>query len=271
MEEVVDVKSNESCGCGEGTPIQPSSNPAESIIVRHKPGITIGNVINKFFENGKTIYELDHLDIVNPVIDFTNDAGVRETGETVSVVTFNGEITQGTYPISSRSITPDPGGLNLLLPFSFQKTDVTRSTPGVEESHTVQAIDDQGGTTNKNSSVPFKDAIYQGFNSLATLDQAAIKALVNKHLIDTLIEEYGGENSYVVPGSPAGPKYIYWCAPIGVPVPTGAILNGLAFPLYTGHANINVTNIHDGGIIRSYWVVRSANRLDPDTYLITLS
>lgn len=272
MSDLIKVLSDDggSCDCGSGgqVPIQPSPNLAESIVIRTAPGTAIGNFINKYSENGKTVYELDDVQLIDPVVDFSNDAGIREVGETVAVVIFSGEITQGTYPIVTRDITPDPGGLDLTEPFSFQKVNVKRITAGVAESHTVQAVDNQGGTTNVNSSVPFKDAIFQGFNSLATLNQAEIKALVNKHLIDSVIQQYGGVNSYIVPAG--GPKYIYFAGAVGTPAPAGAVLNGLTLPLTT-LAPVDVTNPHDGTIIRSYWVVRTSNRFDPGTYDITLS
>lgn len=271
MSELIEVLSDDgNCNCGSGgqVPIQPSPNLAESIVIRTAPGTAIGNIINQYQENGKTVYELDDIELNDPIVEFTNDAGTREVGETVAVVTFSGEITQGTYPIISRSITPDPGGLDLTAPFSFQKNNVKRTTAGVAESHTVQAADNQGGTTNVNSSVPFKDAVFQGFNSLAVLNQAEIKALANKHLIDSVIQQYGGVHSYVVPGG--GPKYIYFAGAVGTPAPAGAVLNGLTLPLTT-LTPVDVTNPHDGTIIRSYWVVRTSNRFDPGTYEITLS
>jgi hypothetical protein len=271
MSDIIEVLSDDgNCNCGAGgqVPIQPSPNLAESIVIRTAPGTEVGNIINQYQENGKTVYELDDLDLNDPVVVFTNDAGTREVGETVATVNFSGEITQGTYPIVTRSITPDPGGLNLSAPFGFVKNNVKRTTAGVAESHTVQAVDNQGNSTVVNSSVPFKDAIFQGFNSLAVLNQAEIKALANKHLVDSIAQQYGGVKTYVVPAG--GSKYIYFAGAVGTPAPAGAVLNGLTLPLTT-LAAVDVTNPHDGAIIRSYWVVRTANRFDPGTYEITLS
>lgn len=262
---------DENCGCGVPPVSVPSPNPLDSIIVRSKAGIQVGNVIYKYQQGGKVIYELDDLDLIKPVVNFVNDqSSVKEVGFNVAVVNFSGDISQGTFPISSKIMTPDEG-LDLDLPFNFQKTNVKRTTPGAGQLHTLVVTDDQGNATTVQSSVPFKHAFYMGFNSLAVLDQAAIKALANKNLVDSIAAQWGGSYDYVVPGAPAGAKYIYWCGPVGTPVPVGAILNGLTLPLYFGHANVNVTNIHDGALIIPYWVVRTANRLNPGTYEILFS
>ena len=262
------------CGCsGSGLTLQPggSSSFLDSFTVRHRHGIAIGNVINQYNENGKKIYELDDLNLQLPAITFGNDApSLSEIGQTIALVTFNGLITQGTYPIVSRTITPNPGGLDLTAAFNFQKTDVKRTTPGTAESHMVQAVDDQGNSRSVSSGVIFKHAFYQGYSGLTSLDETAIKALVNKSLNDSIIQQYGGQKTYVVPIAPATPKYIYWCGPVGTATIVGAILNGLTLPLLD-LAPVNVTNIHDGAIVTSYWVKRTANLFDPTTYLITLS
>lgn len=259
------------CGSGLGNLSidQGAGSAAANIIVRNKPGIVNGNVIYEYNENGKKIYELDDLVLVGPAVAFTNDApGPHEIGQTVAVVNFDGSITQGTYPIASRVISPDPGGLDLTAPFTFQKTNVKRTTPGAAELHSLSATDEEGTVVTVNSSVPFKHAFYQGFSLSSSLDQAAIKALVNKSLNDTIIQQYGGAKNYVV--TAGTPKYIYWCGPIGTQAIAGAILNGLTLPLID-LTPVSVTNIHDGTIITSYWVKRTANLFDPGTYQITVS
>ena len=272
MSELIKVISDDACACGDdqNVNLQPSVNPVDQIVVRNKPGIFNGNKINTFQENGKKIYELDDYTLEAPRVALTNNGGVAEVGQTLASVTFNGSILAATNPIVSRSITPDPGGLDLTSPFSFVKTNVKRTSVGRAEEHTLLATDNEDFYYSVKNWIPFKNAIYQGFNSLAVLDQTAIKALANKSLKDAVIQQYGGEKNYIVPASPAGPKYIYWAGPASTPIPTGAILNGLPLPLDYSHSLINVTNIHDGSISVSYWVLRTANRIDVGSYAITL-
>lgn len=258
------------CGCTDGELGSGSSpNPLDLFTVRHKPGTEIGNVIMQYNENGKLIYELDDLSLVEPIVAFSNDAGTREVGETVALVTFTGTINQGTHPIISREITPDPGGVNLNVnPFSFQKVDVKRTTPGAAELHTVAAEDDQGNISSVASSVLFKDAFFQGFNASPTLTEVQIKALANKHKIDSILQQYGGSKSYVVPGPDA--KYIYWVGPVGTPIIGGASLGGFMLPL-VDVGPIVVTNPHDPSLTLPYWVKRTSNKFDPGTYSIAIS
>lgn len=262
-----------SCGCG---PASASSRPPidfenPSIIVRHMEGALNGNFVRKYSENGNLVYQLEDFTLVKPVIVFTNDAPAKtEIGVNIATVEFNGSITQGSYPISTRSIDPDPGGLILTAPFSFDKTNVKRTSPGVAELHTLQATDDHGNQTVVTSSVAFKHSFYQGYSDLATLTQAQIKALVNKTLNDNIIQEYGGQNAYVVPGSPATPKYIYWCFPVGTQAIAGATMLGLGLALTT-LATVAVTNSNDGAIVTEYAVMRTANKFNPGSYNLTLS
>jgi hypothetical protein len=266
---VLQGSKNCDCGCDSGSVLaQQFADPSDKILVRHAPGTQIGNVINAYNENGKKIYELDDLNLVVPQVTFSNNAGIREVGETVATVIFSGSIVQGTFPIVSRSITPDPGGLNLLAPFTFNKLNVKRTTAGVIQLHTVTAQDNQGNINGVSSSVVFKEAFYQGFNASATLTQAQIKALANKHKIDSILDQYGGSHSYVVPGSDA--KYIYWSAPIGTPIIGSATLSGFALPLIDV-GPIVITNPNDGSITLAYWVKRTANKVDPGTYQIFIS
>ncbi len=259
------------CGCGGGAggggvSVAPALSGLEAFDVRHAPGTLIGNSIAEFNEGGKKIYELQDLAILDPDVELVNDSVVTEIGATIAVVNFDGEISETTYPIVARSIVPDPGGLDLTMPFSFQKLNVKRTTPGVIQSHTLSATDNQGHTKNKVSNVVFKHAFYNGFSNLALLDQAQIKALVNKTIADSIQANYAGLKSYVVPGGPS--SYIYWCGPVGTPVLAGATLGGFVVPLTT-LATVDVTNIHDGSIVTTYWVIRTSNKLDPGTYLIT--
>lgn len=265
------VLSSDSCDCdcsGTGLSLAPAVSGA-GIIVRSKPGIDIGNVINEYQENGQTVYELDDLVEVFPAIAFSNDADVTEVGVNIATVIFSGSITAGTYPIATREISPDPGGLNLAAPFTFNKTNVKRTSPGVAQLHTVTATDDQGNTTNRASGVDFKYAFYRGYSELVSLTQAQIKALVAKTLNDAVLDEYGGvAKSYTVPASPNIARYIYWAGPVGTTPIQQAVLNGLTLPL-TVLPTVNVTNANDVTIITPYWVVRTSNKLDPATYLIT--
>lgn len=259
------------CGCGSGDELSSGAgqSPLDLFIVRSKPGTEIGNVINQYNENGKRVYELDDFSLVEPIIVFNNDAGVREVGETVGLVNFTGTINQGTHPIVSRSIIPDPGGVNLNInPFSFTKSDLKRTTAGVLELHTVTATDDQGNISSVASSVVFKESLYQGFNASPTLTQAQIKSLANKHKIDSILQQYGGSNNYVVPGP--DPSYIYWSGPVGSPIIGGASLGGFMLPLIDV-GPIVVTNPNDGSITLAYWVKRTANKFDPGTYSISIS
>ena len=262
------------CGCGQGLggiALQPpgSGGGSANIIVRHKHGCVIGNVIYEYNEGGVKVYELDDLILSLPVVALTNDAPAKsEIGVTIPVVTFSGSITQGTWPITSRSLTPDPGGVDLSGPFLFQKINVKRTTPGTAENHTLSATDSEGNSKSATSGVVFKHAFYQGFNALTSLNETQIKTLVNKTLNDSIIQQYGGEQDYTNPLST--PKYIYWCGPIGTTAIAGAMLSGLALPLLE-LAPVSVINIHDGSIVTPYWVKRSANLFDPGTYKITLS
>lgn len=266
------VKTDEECGCGDGgaggTPVLPALDPKEGILVRSKPNILIGNIINKFIENGVIVYELDDFTLVKPVITLTNNAPVMEVGDTRASVIFNGTDVQGSFPIVTRVLTPDEG-VDMTVPFTFTKTNVKRTTIGIGQSHTFQVTDDHGNVSTVINGVLFKYGFYQGFNSLATLDQTAIKALANKTLVDSILNSYGGVKTYVVPGSPAGPKYLYWCGAVGTPTITGAILNGLPLPLQA-LSNVNVTNPHDGSVVTAYWVVRTAVRFDAGSYDISL-
>jgi hypothetical protein len=226
-------------------------------------------VINELSENGVRIYELDDLDINNPLVTFSNDApAVVEVGQTIATVIFSGSIVAGTYPIASRSISPDPGGLNLAAPFTFNKTAVKRTSAGNAETHEVTAIDDQGNSTVVASQVVFKDAVYMGYSELATLTAGQIQALTNKDLVDTIISEYGGEKSYVVPAGV--PKYIYWAAKSISQAIAAAESAGFIVPLAV-LSPVALTNIHDGAIVTNYWVIRTANKFYPGTYQIYLT
>jgi hypothetical protein len=264
------------CGCGESSvgsggdlgagPI-PGIN--QKVIVRHRPGTVIGNVINPFQENGAQIYELDDLILVKPVVTFYNDApAVSQIGETIAAVIYNGSIVPGTYPIVSRLLTPDPGiPVDLTAPFFFQKLNVKRTTPGTAELFTVQAEDDQGNVSSASAGVVFKHAVYRGYNTAAVLTQVQIKSLT-KTLNDSIVQAYGGSKTYVVPAGP--PKYIYWCGPIGTQAIAAAALSGFGLPL-TDLAPVNVTNEFDGSIVNTYWVKRTSNLFSPGTYDISIS
>lgn len=272
MKKVLTISGGCDCGGEAGNlSIQPPSNNAgnANIIVRSKPGISIGNVINEFNEMGKKIYELDDLVVQNPIVTFTNDAEVIEVGQTIAEVVFQGLIAQGTYPIASRSLTPDPGGLDLTAPFTFSKENVKRSTPGFAEQHVLQAVDNQGNSRSVTSRVTVRHSFYHGFDALESLNQSQIKALANKTLNDNLLQQYGGQKTYVVPSSPAVPRHIYWAGPVGTTLITAATLSGFALPLVSV-GPINVTNSHDSDIVTPYWVVRTANKFNPGPYLITL-
>jgi len=239
-----------------------------NIIVRHKQGTVIGNVIKEYNEQGVTVYELDDQILAFPVVVFTNNAPITEIGQTIDIVTFSGSITAATFPIAIRSLTPDPGGVDITAPFTFQKLDVKRTTPGVAELHTLSATDTEGNTTTKQSGVTFKHAVYRGYNTASSVSELDIKAMT-KTLNDSIAQQYGGEKTYVVPG-PGASNYIYWTAPIGTPGIAGATLSGFALPL-VDLTPVDVTNIHDGSIITPYWVKRTANKFDPGTYKIILS
>ena len=261
------------CGCGQGLgglSLHPGGGGGGSanIIVRHKHGCVIGNVIYEYNEGGVKIYELDDLILVMPVVVLTNNAAPKtEIGVTIPVVTFSGSITEGTWPITSRSLVPDPGGVDLTAPFTFDKTNVKRTTPGIAESHTLSATDSEGNSKSATSGVVFKHAVYQGFNASTSLTETQIKGLT-KTLNDSIIQQYGGENDYINP--PSTPKYLYFCGPVGTHAIAGAMLSGLALPLLE-LPTVSVINIHDGSIVIPYWVKRSANLFDPGTYKITLS
>lgn len=275
MPNKVLTSDNCDCGCGSGTNIglQPGGDVnslLDSFVVRNAPGILKGNVINKYNENGKLIYELDDLDIVAPGVTFTNDAPVIEVGATIAVVTFNGSIVETTSPIVSRTLNPNPGGLDLTAPFSFQKNNVKRTSPGDTEVHTLTAVDDAGRIKSVTSKVTVKNAIYMGYSDLPDLTQAQIKALVNKTLSDSVIAQYGGEQTYTVPNATVVPKYFYWISAVGTQAIAGAKLNGLTLPI-VNRPNVNVTNIHDNTIIVAYQIQRTADKFDPGIYKITLS
>jgi hypothetical protein len=259
------------CGGGGGAGAIGGQPPGgASIIVRHKVGTVIGNVIREYHEQGTTIYELDDEVIQAPLVALSNNApAVSEIGRTIDVVVFSGSITQKTYPIATRSLTPDPGGVDLTAPFTFEVLNVKRITPGIAELHTLSATDTEGTTSSKQSGVAFKHAFYQGYNTAPLLTEADIKSLSNKTLNDSIIQQYGGAKTYVVPG-PSVPSYIYWLGPVGTPNIAGATLSGFALPLLD-LAPVNVTNDFDGSIITSYWVKRTANLFDPGTYSIILS
>lgn len=267
MDVITNDGSTCECQTGSGVPIQPSTDPRTGILVRNKPNILIGNVINKLIEGGVIVYELDDFTLVKPIVALSNNAPVMEVGDTLSSVLFSGSIAQGSYAIASRSLTPGES-VDLSAPFTFTKTNVKRTSPGLGQSHTLQAEDDHNNIVNVVNGVQFKYAFFQGFNSLATLDQTAILALAHKNLLDSILDQYGGQKSYVVP--PTGPKYIYWCGPIGSPVIQGAIMSGLPVPL-VDPGNVTITNPHDGTILTQYWVRRTAVRFDAATYLITLA
>lgn len=258
------------CACSQSGVNNGGSNSGGKVIVRNKPGIAIGNVIYEYSENGNTIYELDDLIEVFPQVAFSNDSEVTEIGATIAEVIFSGNITQGTYPIVTRQISPNPGGLDLTAPFNFSKLNVKRTTPGTAELHTVTAIDDQGNSTARQSGVIFKHSFYRGYSELTSLNQAQIKALVTKTLNDNIVQEYGGgDKSYEVPNSPSVPRFIYWSGPVGTPPVAAVEMDGDTVPIIQ-LANVNVTNSNDGTIITPYWVVRTTAKFDPATYLMTV-
>jgi hypothetical protein len=260
------------CSCCQGGGAgsiggQPPGGP--SIIVRHKAGTVIGNVIKEYHEQGTTIYELDDQVLQAPAVVLTNNApAATEIGRTLASVIFSGSITQKTFPIATRSLVPDPGGIDLTAPFTFEKTNVMRTTPGIAELHTLSATDTEGNTSSKQSGVAFKHAFYQGYNTAPSLTEAQIKAMT-KTLNDSIIQQYGGAKTYVVPG-PSVPSFIFWCGPVGTPNIAGATLSGFALPLID-LPPVNVTNDYDGSIITSYWVKRTANLFDPGSYSIIIS
>jgi hypothetical protein len=260
--------SEDSCGCeGTGLGIQGSVDPIDQIIVRHQPGTEVGNFITELRENGKKVYELSDFTLQFPIVALTNNAPVLEVGDTLEEVEFSGSILQGTYPIATRSLDPDEGVI-LTAPFTFVKTNVKRTTAGTAELHTLSATDDQGNVKNVSKGVSVKQAMYQGFNNLASLTQAEIKALANKVLKDSVVQEYAGAKTYVVPGG--DPKYIYWCGPVGTTAISGATLSGLPL-LLTDLAPVLVTNVHDNSIQTSYWVKRTSVKFNPGSYVITIS
>jgi hypothetical protein len=241
----------------------------QKVIVRHRVGTEIGNVINPYQENGAQIYELDDLVLVKPVVNFSNDApAVSQIGDTIAVVVYTGSIIEGTYPIVSRLLTPDPGvPVDLTAPFFFQRMNVKRTTPGTAALFTVQAEDDQGNVSSASAGVVFKHAVYRGYNVASSLTQVQIKAMT-KTLNDSIVQAYGGLKTYVVPAGT--PKYIYWCGPVGTQAIAGAALSGFTLPL-VDLAPVNVTNEFDGAIVNSYWVKRTANLFNPGSYDIEIS
>ncbi|MEJ7644286.1 MAG: hypothetical protein WKF87_06805 [Chryseolinea sp.] len=260
------------CGCSGGAGglnLAPVIGDGANIIVRHKPGITVGNYFNELNEGGVKIYELVDKNLALPTVAFSNNAPVAEVGQTIAEVIFTGLITAGSNAVASRSISPAVDGLNLFGPFNFNILNVKRNTAGAAEGHTVQAIDSEGNARSVASSVAFKQAMYHGFSALAALDQDQIKALA-KVLKDSIIQQYGGVQNYVVPGSPATPKYIYWYGAVGTPSIAGAVLGGLSLPL-VDVPPVTITNVHDATILTPYWGKRTANKLDPGTYAITIS
>lgn len=263
------VLRSDGCDCNGGTPGLEIIDPRNGIVVRSKPGIDIGNIINPLEENGKRVYELDDFALIIPVVTFTVDSPTKEIGETQASVTFNGTIAPGSFPIVSRVLNPAEGGVEASSPFSFIKTNVKRTTPGLGESHTLTVEDSEGNQTIVTTGVVFKHAFYRGFNALNSVPEAVLKAMT-KTLVDNLLQSYGGQQSYVVPASPVGDKYIYWAGPVGTPVIQGAILNNLPLPL-VDPGNVVVTNIHDPAVLVEYWVRRTAVRFNPGTYLITLA
>lgn len=268
--KVLTKASNCACGCetdGDNGSI-PIVSPQDQIVVRNRPGIEIGNVINEYNENGVKIYELDDLDLVGPGVTLTNDApDPVEVGRTIAAVVFNGSIVQGTFPIIQRTISPDPGGLNLLLPFTFTVNNVKRNTPGAAAVYTLTAKDEQLNTSQVVKGVNVKHAAYHGFNAAAILNETQIKALT-KTIVDSVLDSYGGTRQYVVPGP--DPKYIYWCGVQGTPIIGGATLSGFALPLIDV-GPVSVQNIYDSSLVNTYWVKRTANKFDPGTYSIFLS
>lgn len=274
MAKKVLTTNNSDCGCSGsegGLVLQPSVDLDNlPIIVRNIDGALNGNVVREYEENGKKIYQLEDFTLVKPIVALNNNSVETEVGATIATVIFNGSITVGSYPIVGRSISPDPGGLDLTAPFTFNKLNVKRTSPGVAESHTLQATDDHGNQSIVTSEVIFKFAMYQGYSDLATLDQNQIKALVNKTLNDNILQQYGGEETYVVPGLPAVPKYIYWSGPVGTTAIAAALLEGFGLAL-TVLPSVNVTNPNDGTIITPHWVIRTTSKFDPGSYDITIS
>lgn len=267
----VKLISDDNCACcsNDSVGVIGEIDPREAIIVRAKEGIVIGNVFNEFFENGKKVYELDDFTLTKPILVLSNDAGIIEVGINVVTVVFSGSIAVGTYPIVARSITPDPGGLDLSNPFTFNVLNVKRTTPGTAAIYTLQATDDHGNTSIIAIGVPVKEAYYRGYSTAPVLDQTAIKALADKTLVDNILQSYEGQHAYVIPNSPGTPKYIQWSGPVTSAPPSSAILNGLPLPL-TRNPDVAVTNANDGTIIKTYWSVRTTNRLNIGTYNITL-
>jgi hypothetical protein len=258
------------CGCSEegiggiGTlPTEGSSS--QQIIVRHKAGTEIGNVIKEYSELGKKIYELDDLILVKPIVALTNDNLIIAVGNTIAEIVFTGSIGEGTYPISIRSLTPDPGGVDLTVPFNFSLENVQAIVAGIAEQYTLSATDDQGNVSTVVSKVLAKHIMYQGYNTLSILDETQVKELANQNLNDSIIAQYGGEQSYVVPGF--APQYIYWVGPVGTTMIAAAALSGFALPLVS-LGTIDVVNQYDAGISTPHWLIRTANKFNPGTYSI---
>jgi hypothetical protein len=254
------------CECAGAGNIGSANSAETKVIVRAVPGAPV--VVEQFQEGPNTVFEIDGFTLIKPVVALSHDAGILEVGETKAVVEFSGSIAEGSYPIALRDINPDPGGLDLTAPFTFEKTNVKRTSPGFTEQHTLSATDEEGNVSTSMARVEARHAVYQGFSDLAILNQAQIKALVNKHLT-SIIDEYGGENEYVVPSGPSVPRYVYWVGPIGSDMVVAASLGGFSLPILQ-LPDVNITNDHDGTIIQAYWVVRSFNKLNPGSYNITV-
>jgi hypothetical protein len=272
----VHIPNSDNCGCGCQDGVLPpvvGNEPGgiNDIVVREAANIEANLYFEKFQEGSKTVFELRDFNLVRPIVAFSNDHPNIEVGQEIEEVIFTGSITKGTFDISSRSINPDPGGLDLTAPFNFSKANVKGSVAGVLHSHTLSATDARGNTTSVVSRINVRHALYQGFSHLSSLTQAQIKALANKSILyDSILNTalYGGEKSYVVPG--VVPARIIWSGPIGSQQIGGATLGGFMVPLIDV-GPVVVTNDHDGTITQAYWVKMTANLFNPGTYKITLS
>ncbi len=272
---LIHVPNSDNCGCGCASggvipSVGDNDDTGLNIVVREAENIQAALYFEEFQEGSKKVFELRDFNLVRPIVAFSNNFPNIEVGQTVVLVTFSGSIAQGTFPISTRTLTPDPGGVVLTAPFIFTKANVKGIVAGVLHSHTLASTDSKGNSSSVNSRINVRHAIYQGFHSAGTLTQAQIKALATKSVLyDSILNSsfFGGEKTYVVPG--VTPAYIYWAGPVGSPQIGGATLGGFTAPLIDV-GPIVVTNDHDGTITQAYWVKRTANLFNPGTYKITL-
>lgn len=212
--------------------------------------------VDKYLNGTEVEYRVNYVEYSPPIISTSNDAGIVKVGITIPLVTFNGLITPGSKPITSRSMVPDKG-LDLTAAFQWTEENVVGTAPGLwpKFSGSPVLISASDGTTpaSKQAGVDVRSLFYVGFSTKATLVEADIKLLELQTLDKSIFSRY---SEYTYNKSDLT-RYLYWVFPKSTAGFTSAAEGPLPVPLKLDHADVVIT---DEGIAQNYRVIRTSTK-----------